>query len=96
MLRPTRAHSYSWEAVEQLNLKPKHFTDLCTGESFTRADLVTVQDPADWGRRQIDLFEHVRRQRAVIEDVRHARVCVCVGVGVGVGGKPTDAKMRAQ
>jgi peptidyl-prolyl cis-trans isomerase-like protein 2 len=84
----THSLSYSWEAVEQLNLKPKHLIDLCTGEPFTRADLVTVQDPADWGRRQIDLFEHVRRQRAVIEDPSAS----ASGSGSGSASGPATGK----
>jgi len=34
---------YSWDAVEQLNIKGKNWTDLVTGEKFTREDIITIQ-----------------------------------------------------
>jgi hypothetical protein len=46
---------YSFEAVDQLNIKPKQWSDLLTGETFTRADIITLQDPTDWSKRQIDV-----------------------------------------
>lgn len=36
---------YLAETVEELNYRAKNFTDLVTGEPFTRADVVTIQDP---------------------------------------------------
>jgi peptidyl-prolyl cis-trans isomerase-like protein 2 len=63
----TSGNVYSYEAVDQLNVKAKNMTDLLSGEAFSKADIVTVQDPADWSRRQIDLFEHIRRKRAQID-----------------------------
>jgi hypothetical protein len=30
---------YSWDAVEELNIKRKNWTDLLTGENFTRKDV---------------------------------------------------------
>lgn len=30
---------YAWDAVEELNVKRKNWTDLMTGEAFTRKDV---------------------------------------------------------
>lgn len=36
---------YSFDAYQQLNLKPNNFKDLLTDEPFERDDIVTIQDP---------------------------------------------------
>eukprot|EP00474_Spongospora_subterranea_P005729 CRZ06187.1 hypothetical protein [Spongospora subterranea] len=41
----TSGNVFSYEAVQQLNLQMKVWTDLVTGEPFTRSDLITIQDP---------------------------------------------------
>ena len=33
------------QAIEQLNVKPKYWKDLLTDESFTRKDIIHIQDP---------------------------------------------------
>jgi len=37
------AHVYSFEAVNQMNIKAKHWKDLTTSESFTKEDILTLQ-----------------------------------------------------
>lgn len=34
---------YSWEAVEELNVKAKNWKDLLNDTPFTRADIITIQ-----------------------------------------------------
>jgi hypothetical protein len=34
---------YSWEAVEELNIKAKNWKDLLTDEPFTRKDILHIQ-----------------------------------------------------
>eukprot|EP01127_Copromyxa_protea_P020121 TRINITY_DN6668_c0_g1_i1.p1 TRINITY_DN6668_c0_g1~~TRINITY_DN6668_c0_g1_i1.p1 ORF type:complete len:538 (-),score=120.63 TRINITY_DN6668_c0_g1_i1:23-1600(-) len=41
----TTGNVYSYKAVETLNIKPKKWTDIQTGEPFTRADIIVLQDP---------------------------------------------------
>ena len=38
---------YSWDAVEELNIKARNFTDLLTAQPFTRADIITLQVTGD-------------------------------------------------
>ncbi len=40
-------YSYSWDAVEELNIKARNFTDLLTAQAFTRADIITLQVTCD-------------------------------------------------
>ena len=41
----TSGNVYCWEAVEELNIKPRNWVDLLTDEPFTRKDIVHIQDP---------------------------------------------------
>jgi len=51
---------FSHEAVSELNLKPRNWVDLLSGEPFTRADLLTLQDPeAPAGTGRVEAFHHV-------------------------------------
>ena len=38
---------YSYEAVKELNIRAKNWTDLVTGEKFSKSDIVVLQDPND-------------------------------------------------
>lgn len=57
---------YSWDAVEELNIKRKNWTDLLTGENFTRKDIITLQDPSNaehMALRDISNFKHLKEVR---------------------------------
>ena len=55
-------HVYSKEAVTKLNFGTKNLHDLISGEAFTRADVITIQDPNDTTRvNAIDKREHMRQ-----------------------------------
>ena len=58
-IRPT-GHVYCYDAVKQMNLKPGHLKDLLDETPFTRADIVTIQDPSDSNKREMEKFSHVR------------------------------------
>ncbi|XP_065211113.1 RING-type E3 ubiquitin-protein ligase PPIL2 [Planococcus citri] len=51
---------FSYEAVEQLNIKTKSFKDLITDEPFQRSDLIILQDPTDLSKFNIMSFHHVK------------------------------------
>ena len=55
------------QAVERLNLKPRHFHDLLTDEPFTRADIITLQDPMAPEKFDVSSFYHVKNKLAVKE-----------------------------
>mmetsp|Transcript_33973 Transcript_33973/g.87227 ORF Transcript_33973/g.87227 Transcript_33973/m.87227 type:complete len:578 (-) Transcript_33973:195-1928(-) len=56
----TSGKVYSYEAVEQFNIKPKHWLDLLTNQPFTRKDIIHLQDPQQERRKAIGEFEHLR------------------------------------
>lgn len=51
---------YAWEAIERLNIQPKNWKELITGEPFTRKDIITLQDPNDPTRGNVQLFYHIK------------------------------------
>lgn len=69
---------YLWDTVEQLNLKAKSMRDLVSDEEFTRADLITLQDPMDLEKQNIAEFKNLQDEaeevspkegNATLEDV---------------------------
>ena len=48
-------------------MKPRHFRDLLTDEPFTRADIITLQDPMAPEKFDVTSFYHVKNKLAVKE-----------------------------
>ncbi len=63
-VRPT-GNVYAKEAVDTLNVKAKNWKDLLTDEPFTRADLITIQDPSDLSKFNIQTFFHLQHAASV-------------------------------
>ena len=61
----TSGNVYSFAAVEELNIKPKNFVDLLTGEAFKRGDIIVLQDPLSLQARSLEAFDHVKRDLRV-------------------------------
>jgi peptidyl-prolyl cis-trans isomerase-like protein 2 len=57
----TTGNVYSRDSVEQLNIKPGYWQDLQTEEPFTRADIITLQDPHNLEKRDLSKFDWVQR-----------------------------------
>ncbi|XP_063531302.1 RING-type E3 ubiquitin-protein ligase PPIL2 [Cydia strobilella] len=56
---------FSYEAVEQLNIKGKNWKDLVNDTPFVRADIITIQDPSHLGKFNISTFHHVKNNLRV-------------------------------
>ena len=57
---------YSYGAVNELNIKSKNFTDLISGETFKKSDVLTLQDPQNaeqMAKRDINNFSHLKTVR---------------------------------
>ncbi len=50
---------FSYEAIEELNIKPKSFKDLLSDEPFLRKDILILQDPQDQSKFNINKFHHL-------------------------------------
>ncbi|XP_065558560.1 RING-type E3 ubiquitin-protein ligase PPIL2-like isoform X1 [Artemia franciscana] len=52
---------FSYEAIEELNIKSRTWKDLLTDDSFVRSDIITLQDPHNLGKFNISNFHHMRK-----------------------------------
>ncbi|XP_045584377.1 RING-type E3 ubiquitin-protein ligase PPIL2 [Procambarus clarkii] len=55
----TTGNVFSYEAVEQLNIKVNNWRELLTDKIITRADLITIQNPQDLSKYNISSFHHI-------------------------------------
>ncbi|KAJ2970611.1 hypothetical protein NQ176_g8111 [Zarea fungicola] len=53
----TYANVFAWDTVERMNIKVKMWQDLLDDEPFTRADIITLQDPHNAAIRNLDQFK---------------------------------------
>lgn len=56
----TTGNVYSYDAVDELCVKPKNWKDLLTDEPFTRKDIIHIQDPLNVSGKVISDFHHVK------------------------------------
>lgn len=56
----TYANVFAWETVERMNIKAKLWQDLVDDEPFTRADIITLQDPQNAASRNLDNFKFLK------------------------------------
>ena len=71
-IRPS-GNVYSYDAIERLNLKTNNFNDLLTNEPFTRQDIVTIQDPKDLNKFNIQSFAHLKNDWKLDDEDEKAR-----------------------
>jgi len=69
----TTGNVYSYDAVEQLNIKPKNWRDLLTDKPFTRADLITIQDPSNLDKFNMQTFYHLKHNQKLPDEDLKAR-----------------------
>ncbi|CAI5508430.1 unnamed protein product, partial [Closterium sp. Naga37s-1] len=55
---------FCYEAIKELNVKPKNWNELLTDEPFTRADIITIQDPNNLDANVLTEFDHVKQNLA--------------------------------
>lgn len=59
---------FSYDAVEQLNVKTKNWRDLLSDEPFARSDLITIQDPKNLDKFNLQTFHHLKHNMRLPED----------------------------
>ncbi|XP_034949000.1 RING-type E3 ubiquitin-protein ligase PPIL2 [Chelonus insularis] len=64
----TTGNVFSWEAVEQLNIKTKNWKDLINDQPFTRADIITLQNPSDASKFNLSRFHHIKNNLKVEDE----------------------------
>ncbi|KAH8859151.1 RING-type E3 ubiquitin-protein ligase PPIL2 [Schistosoma japonicum] len=66
-IKPT-GNVYSFDAVQRLNLKANNFFDLLNSETFTKDDIITIQDPTQLEKFNISAFYHVKNKEEAQND----------------------------
>ncbi|KAG5988449.1 Peptidyl-prolyl cis-trans isomerase cyp8 [Claviceps lovelessii] len=56
----TYANVFAWDTVERMNIKAKMWQDLVDDEPFTRADIITLQDPQNAASRNLEQFKYLQ------------------------------------
>ncbi|KAH7131383.1 hypothetical protein B0J13DRAFT_587707 [Dactylonectria estremocensis] len=56
----TYANVFAWDTVQRMNIKPKMWRDLLDDEEFTRADIITLQDPQNAASRNLEQFKYLK------------------------------------
>ncbi|RFU73094.1 peptidyl-prolyl cis-trans isomerase-like 2 [Trichoderma arundinaceum] len=54
------ANVFAWDTVERMNIKAKMWQDLVDDQPFTRADIITIQDPQNMASRNLDQFKFLQ------------------------------------
>ena len=66
-IKPT-GNVYSYEAIEQLNLKVNNLRDLITDEPFTKKDIITLQDSNNIEKHNAASFHHIVQNLRWVEE----------------------------
>ena len=56
----TTGNVFAYDTVERLNIKAKMWRDLLTDAEFSRADLITLQDPQNVEARDLSSFKYLQ------------------------------------
>ena len=56
----TTGNVFSYEAINELNIKTKNWKDLLSSEPFARKDIVVLQDPQDTSKQNMNSFHHLK------------------------------------
>jgi len=56
----TTGNVFSYEAVKEFNLKPRFLHDLVSDTPFTRADIITLQDPMNPEGNNLSRLHHLK------------------------------------
>lgn len=64
----TTGNVFSYEAVEQLNIKTRNWKDLVNDVPFARKDIITIQDPNDATKFNLSTFHHIKNNIKVEDE----------------------------
>lgn len=64
----TTGNVYSWDAIDQLNIKAKNWKDLIDNTPFQRSDLITIQNPQELDKFDIARFHHIKKRLRLLTE----------------------------
>ena len=59
---------FSYDAIDELNIKNKNFKDLLTDEPFVRKDIIVLQDPKETSKFNMNNFHHIKNKLKLDND----------------------------
>jgi peptidyl-prolyl cis-trans isomerase-like protein 2 len=60
------ANVFAYDTIDRLNIKAKMWKDLVDDRDFTRADIITLQDPQNLASRDMSKFKHMKDGETVL------------------------------
>jgi peptidyl-prolyl cis-trans isomerase-like 2 len=69
----TTGNVFSYDAIEELNLKVNYFKDLLNDEPFIKKDIITIQDPTNLEKFNMTNFHHLKSKLKWEDDDAEAR-----------------------
>ncbi|KAJ2893900.1 peptidyl-prolyl cis-trans isomerase-like 2 [Zalerion maritima] len=67
------ANVFAWDTVQRMNIRTKNWRDLVDDEEFSRADIITLQDPQHAETRDLSQFKYLKDGEAALPGAAQAR-----------------------
>ncbi|KAM0520485.1 hypothetical protein ACHAPE_002878 [Trichoderma viride] len=94
------ANVFAWDTVERMNIKAKMWQDLLDDQPFTRADIITLQDPQNMASRNLDQFKFLQdgEQAQLTREQQEERQAGNINAGAlgSMGDKVLKAKAAVE
>ncbi|PTB61848.1 cyclophilin-like protein, partial [Trichoderma citrinoviride] len=94
------ANVFAWDTVERMNIKAKMWQDLVDDQPFTRADIITIQDPQNVASRNLDTFKYLQEggQAQLTKEQQEERKAGNINAGAlgSMGDKVLKAKAAVE
>ncbi|OAA59381.1 peptidyl-prolyl cis-trans isomerase cyp8 [Cordyceps fumosorosea ARSEF 2679] len=93
----TYANVFAWDTVERMNVKAKMWQDLVDDQPFTRADIITLQDPHNAASRSLDRFKYLQDgEGAQLSKAQEEARSEDSGINAGALGSMGDKVLKAK
>ncbi|KAF0323248.1 Peptidyl-prolyl cis-trans isomerase-like 2 [Colletotrichum sp. SAR11_59] len=90
------ANVFAWDTVERMNVKAKNWRDLLDDEEFTKADIITLQDPQNAASRDLSQFKFVKDGEEAILTKEQEEERKEGNVNINALGRIGDKVLRAK
>ncbi|KAF6843656.1 Peptidyl-prolyl cis-trans isomerase-like 2 [Colletotrichum musicola] len=92
----TYANVFAWDTIERMNIKAKNWRDLVDDEGFTRADIITLQDPQNAESRNLGQFKFLQDGKDAILTKEQEEERKRGNVNIDALGRMGDKVLRAK
>ncbi|KAG7128318.1 Peptidyl-prolyl cis-trans isomerase-like 2 [Verticillium longisporum] len=90
------ANVFAWDTVQKMNIKAKNWKDLVDDEDFTRADIITLQDPQNAASRDLSQFKYLNDGQEALLTKEQEEERKNGNVNVDALGRIGDKVLRAK